>query len=283
MERSLWASFLFRRETSIMLHMKLLVFDVDATLVYHGGSISERNKSAIQSCLDQGDVMAIASGRESRGIGQYLSQFQGTRYAIGADGAAIYDADGCLLFQDGFPFSEFASFRERHRSFLTQGGAIYAYSQDGTVVAFEPSDWTNLEIKFNHIPVRIVEPSTILAEPNVLKVMITGPKEIVTPFPITPEEENHYHFVRSDPCFLEMLKRDVDKATAVEWLRQKLGIPKEQVYTFGDEENDVGMIKAYQGIAMGNAIPAAKDVAKFVTKDVREDGVAYAITHWVSA
>lgn len=261
--------------------MNLLVFDVDATLVYQGGNISKPNREAIQSCLDEGDVMAIASGRESHGIAQYLNQFRGSRYAIGANGAAVYDEAGHLLFSSGLPLSAFYEFREAHLSLLKEGGAIYAYSLDGKVLTEEENPWTDLETRLNHIPVVTLKQHSFLPSDPILKIMVAGPKTLMKDFAPTKEEKSKYHLVRSNPCFVEVLHKGVDKASGVEWLRKALNIPAAEVYTFGDEGNDVEMLRSYQGIAMGNAIPEAKAVAKFVTLDVQHDGVAYAIRHWV--
>lgn len=61
---------------------------------------------------------------------------------------------------------------------------------------------------------------------------------------------------------------------------EKIGISKEHVHTFGDSMNDEGMIKEFDGTAMGNALDDIKKVAKRVTKSVDEDGVAYALKTW---
>ena len=44
--------------------------------------------------------------------------------------------------------------------------------------------------------------------------------------------------------------------------------------------NDLLMIKEFDGIAMGNALPIVKKYAKKITKSVSEDGVGYALSTW---
>ena len=49
---------------------------------------------------------------------------------------------------------------------------------------------------------------------------------------------------------------------------------------FGDSENDIPLLRAADiAVAMGNASPAAKEAASFVTDDVHHDGVAHALAH----
>lgn len=84
----------------------------------------------------------------------------------------------------------------------------------------------------------------------------------------------------SSSVFLEFINNDVDKSIGIEHLIEKIGISKEHVHTFGDSMNDEGMIKEFDGTAMGNALDDIKKVAKRVTKSVDEDGVAYALKTW---
>lgn len=66
------------------------------------------------------------------------------------------------------------------------------------------------------------------------------------------------------------------------WLLDHLSIAPETVMALGDGENDVEMLQLVGfGIAMGNAGPAAKFAAKFVTGGNDEDGVAQAIERFV--
>ena len=56
---------------------------------------------------------------------------------------------------------------------------------------------------------------------------------------------------------------------------------KEEIMAFGDAENDIDMLEyAGIGIAMGNGDDGVKAVADFVTRDIDEDGIAYALKHF---
>ena len=65
------------------------------------------------------------------------------------------------------------------------------------------------------------------------------------------------------------------KGTACEYLYQKLNIPKENTYAFGDGENDIEMFHLVgTSVAMGNADDEVKKHASTVTLTVDEDGIA---------
>jgi hydroxymethylpyrimidine pyrophosphatase-like HAD family hydrolase len=77
---------------------------------------------------------------------------------------------------------------------------------------------------------------------------------------------------------LEVFDKAVTKWTAIDWIAQKRGVPRERVAAIGDEINDVAMLAgAGLGIAMGNAISKVKDVADKHVASHEDDGVAQAI------
>ena len=50
---------------------------------------------------------------------------------------------------------------------------------------------------------------------------------------------------------------------------------------FGDGSNDISMLKAVgHGIAMGNSVEELKECAEFITKNIGDDGVAYALKEY---
>ena len=264
--------------------MKLFVFDVDGTLVYNGGKISSTVKRTIQSRLDNGDALAIASGRPFVGIDIYLSEFKGEhRYAIGSNGASTYDKEGKTLDILPLKIEDLFELRAKYKEKIENcGGAIYAYDIKGNVLAFFESSWTEDEKKYNHIDVSLLDEETIKNNKYILKVMVAASKEVIKNLAIENEDKKKYNIILSDPKYLEFVNKDADKSEAVGYLAKRLNISDKDIYTFGDQENDVRMIKNYNGIAMGNAIELCKANAKFVTKDVREDGIAYAFKEYIN-
>lgn len=95
--------------------------------------------------------------------------------------------------------------------------------------------------------------------------------------------------------FLELLKPDIavidrggrlyecvpagfDKATAMKAVLEYFGIPWENSYAFGDSANDLAMIRyACHSVIMGRHASVLEPYASFITKNVEEDGVAYAM------
>ena len=86
----------------------------------------------------------------------------------------------------------------------------------------------------------------------------------------------------SSPIHLEINASDTNKALAVRRLCQFKGIPLEQVIAFGDNYNDLEMLKtAGTGIVMGNAPEDIKEQFLYVTEDNDHEGIAAALD-WFS-
>ncbi|HCK0311243.1 TPA: HAD-IIB family hydrolase, partial [Listeria innocua] len=82
---------------------------------------------------------------------------------------------------------------------------------------------------------------------------------------------------------LEILPANSDKKTAVEALGKYYGIPRERIITFGDGENDIGMLQyAGTGVAMANASDNVKAAANQLTDTNEADGVYKFLKEFIS-
>jgi len=87
--------------------------------------------------------------------------------------------------------------------------------------------------------------------------------------------------LRWRPEFSDMTAKGATKGYGVVAIAKRLGITVEQTMAFGDGENDIPMIRqAGIGVAMGQANPALKAAADFVTTDVDDDGIRNALVHY---
>ena len=79
----------------------------------------------------------------------------------------------------------------------------------------------------------------------------------------------------------DLTLKNESKAKGIKELAKALNVPVEDTIAFGDGRNDVEMLSEVGlGIAMGNAAKEAKDVAKFITKDIGDHGIVYAIEYF---
>ncbi|MER2090901.1 MAG: HAD-IIB family hydrolase, partial [Sporosarcina sp.] len=77
---------------------------------------------------------------------------------------------------------------------------------------------------------------------------------------------------------MDVLPLGGSKAKGIEKFIEKKGFRKEHVYAFGDNLNDIEMLQYVgHGVAMGNAPEIVKNAARYITKDVSEDGIAHGL------
>ena len=90
------------------------------------------------------------------------------------------------------------------------------------------------------------------------------------------------HITKSKPNFLELMHKEGTKGEALKFLANHFGCDLSETIGVGDSWNDHEMIEvAGLGVAMGNAIPALKEIADYITTSNNEDGVKYVIDKFI--
>lgn len=95
------------------------------------------------------------------------------------------------------------------------------------------------------------------------------------------EFESVLEFIHRGENFYELVPSGFSKASGIEYLIEHLDIPHENTYAIGDSTNDLSMLEYVKNsIAMGNSSPQLFDIVSFVTKDIEENGIEYALKHY---
>ena len=127
------------------------------------------------------------------------------------------------------------------------------------------------------IECNVIDSSEELKGKSVTKILMIGDNSFFNGYrnDFSRDKETSAVLVQSEPTYLEILPAGVNKGTALERLEMILGIKKEEVICFGDNLNDLEMIRrAGIGVAMGNAGAEVKAAADCIAPDHNDDGVA---------
>lgn len=93
--------------------------------------------------------------------------------------------------------------------------------------------------------------------------------------------EEHFEVIDRGRNTYELAQKSFSKATACEYMVQKFGADRDDVYVFGDSMNDLSMFEyAVHTVAMEKHAPGLDPYTEFVTKTVEEGGVAWAMKHY---
>lgn len=81
--------------------------------------------------------------------------------------------------------------------------------------------------------------------------------------------------------YAEIMPKGCTKGSALRAVMNKSGMPADNIYAFGDSENDYTMLQAAgHAIIMGKHSPIVEEVADFVTLRVEEEGIPFALKHY---
>ena len=95
------------------------------------------------------------------------------------------------------------------------------------------------------------------------------------------EIEKDFDFIVRGDGFCEMTVKGFSKGTGIEKVLEYHNIPINSAYAIGDSMNDLPMLNAVpNSIVMGNGSDELKKSASFVTKDLLDNGIEYALKHF---
>lgn len=256
---------------------RLIVTDIDGTLLNRHGAILPRTRAELARARAAGAIWALASGRPLPGLRRLVRDMHlddSNLVLIGANGAVVSDAVSdeilarramspqiaarvCTLAA-GYPVT----------SLLCVGDDILTGDPQSERALLEAEgNEANLvhlpDVTSVHIP---VDKALFCGRPQVLRELQAALRAEVG-------EVTETSF--SAPSYFEVTAAGVDKGSAVRAYAESASIRLEEVVAFGDNHNDLPMITtAGLGVAMGNAVEDVRTAADRITASNDEEGIA---------
>ena len=279
---------------------RLAAIDLDGTMLNQYGLVTQRTKEAIKNAQESGIEVVIASGRPTDSVKTIAQEINSNKYFISGNGAIIYDITNDEIIYENtlkkqkvldiikiceensiyyniytekeiiakslqcnvlYYYKENLNKDEKNKTQINIVENIYNYisNSDEKVVKITICD--NHQVIFNSIMRKLKE----ISEIEVLEVSHMSRKIIKQGTEDVPIE----YF------YTEISAKNVDKWNAIEFLKEKIRIEKNEIIAIGDNMNDKTMIEnAGLGIAMGESTPVIKEIADVVTDTNCNDGVA---------
>ena len=163
--------------------------------------------------------------------------------------------------------------------FLTYEGEEIITNNDASIYAHKES-------KINHLTLRQVDDMEEHVNFPVAKFLLLDDGDYLAT--VEPKVKaamgKNFAVYRSEPYFLEVLPKGIDKAQSLERLLQHLGMTKEEMIACGDGYNDLTMIQyAGLGVAMENAVLPVRKAADYITASNNDDGVGLVVEKFMLA
>lgn len=266
--------------------VRLVIADMDGTLLTSGKLITARTKEAVRSLTRAGKVFTVCTGRIPSMAVSYMKELALTIPVVAANGAVIRDPlEEKPIFEKAIPresarhIISYCMERQLDCSVLTLG-ISYFTSNSARMERFH---------NYNRIAKSRGQPQMILqnlqkrppgpTEETIDKILIDEPDakryEAAGRF---LESISGIQVTRSDQWLWDISAAGVSKGTGLGFLKEYLGLKAEEVCALGDYDNDVPMLaQAGFPVAMKNGCDTIKSKAFYVTASNDEDGVAAVI------
>ena len=266
---------------------KVIVSDMDGTLLNSKEKITKNTSLALQGAMDKGLEVYIVSGRRSVDIKKFLDRYNLKCKIIGLNGAEITTDDGiytcpayiekedlikivALCVKENVICTLYTHNEVIVNELSTLSSKIYYYLKCYNSYKFARPTKDIVQYIDNYSYVCKLE----IISPN--RTKLNNIKNIL-------QQNKNIHITSSYSMNLEITHTSINKGSTIDMLSKELDLPASSFIAFGDNLNDIEMIKkAGMGVAVENAVSEVKTVADFITKSNNDDGIAFALNKLLS-
>ena len=246
---------------------RLLLFDLDGTLLTSDKRITDRTLASLWKAREAGFMLGLSTSRGMSNFAKYARVVEPD--VIIASSGALVTANGRVIYRNALSADEVNRIIEVSKSIVGEDCKITVDTDDAHYKNYpdenpyfgntwegdiytDYSGWNSEGLK---MCVRILDEDIA--------------REVGDNLPFCD-------YVRfTDEYWYKITKKGITKASAIEKICSATGVKAEDITAFGDDLVDLGMLKLCgRGIAMGNAFIEVKENADAVIGSNDEDGIA---------
>ncbi|MBO5389286.1 MAG: HAD family phosphatase [Lachnospiraceae bacterium] len=268
-----------------MNNRKILILDIDGTLVNSKKEITPETLKYLLKIQEQGHIVALASGRPYPGMKAFAKQLKLQEYGgyvLSFNGGKVISCKTEeVVFQKAIPNSYLKTIYDYAIS--NQLGMV-TYKGDEVLTGTEIDGYMEYEARLNSMVIHKVDDFLDAVDFDMTKCLLTAEpaKAEVCEKELAELLSPGLNVFRSEPYFIEITTKGVDKAESVDKLVKAIGMKQEDTICCGDGFNDLTMVQyAGVGVAMGNAQQVVKDNADYITASCDEDGIVQVIKEFI--
>lgn len=263
------------------MSIRLLLSDVDGTLVTMKKELTPKSIEAVHKLHDAGIHFAMTSGRPPRGMSMLVEPLAIRTPLAAFNGGLVVEPDMDVVEERVVPEDLVSRTIELLESFdlsiwVYQGADWFVRDLDGPHVAHEANT-----VQFSPSLVETYDGITS----GVAKIVgVSDDHDTVAAAAQAAHDElgDHVAASRSQNYYLDVTHPDANKGGVVKFLSAKYGIPQEEIATIGDMPNDVLMFsQSGLSIAMGQSGREVHRAARRITTSNDEDGFANAVERFI--
>ena len=251
----------------------LICSDVDSTLTYEAGKVSDENAKAIKYFQDEGGLFTLATGRAPSFMEHFSDKVKINAPVVSFNGALLYDTEKDELIKT-WPANKatiYKVFKYLQKNYPDVWH--YSFGVNTSINAqYEAKDHSaddgSLDALFDTFPDEMYKVLTVQSEPLTLEIKA----DLIKTF------GEEMQFYRSWNEGLEYVSLESGKGVAVDYLKKHLNGQIHTTIGVGDYENDITLLEyADIGYAVDNAIDCVKEAADRITVKNTEHAIAAVI------
>ena len=256
--------------------IKLLAIDLDGTLLNSRGEISKEDKIALKKFSEEGGIVVLSSGRMTDCVSIYSYILEIDTPLIVYNGAMVRlrkKESRKIVYHNPIPlkYSRFIiDYCLKNRFFLNFYYNDILYAQNDPLLKKYAEIYSNQTgAKYNFIDdLRIMKdkkPTKLILITDVKNENIERTRDYQYEY-FKEIFDNLLNIVKTNPEYLEFMKKGVNKGKGLHYLAKYYGIKRNQIIAFGDGENDIEML-LFAGISVApkNAKENVKKIVKVVS------------------
>lgn len=261
-----------------MNNKKILFFDIDGTLLTpYPFTVPESTKDALNKAHENGHLLFVNTGRTKAMMPPEIAELPFDGYVYGC-GTHIY-MDNKLLF-----FRTVPNLLCKETVDLLRKCKIEAMFESNTAILYDGASPAQSDFGAR---MRKKIPMTDITKFNREDACTYSfDKFLVNMLPDSDVEkfrtfcDDHYTRFEHEDGIWEITQKSISKATGMDFLLDRLSIPRENSYAFGDSPNDLPMLKsAGTSVAMGNSYGDIEKDCTWQTTAVDKGGIYNALKH----
>ena len=258
--------------------IRLLLADVDGTLVTQDKVLTEAAKAAARALDEAGVALAITSGRPPRGMSMLIEPL-GLRTAIaGFNGGVLVNPDLSVIESHTL---DPAAAAQTVEVLLDRGLDVWVYTETQWLIRNKAAPHVDREAWTVKFDAEVVAAFTDAHLARAVKIVgVSDDRDLIAAGETAVQKAlgGKASAALSQPYYLDVTHPMANKGGVVETLSRLMNIPPAQIATIGDMPNDVLMFrKSGYSIAMGNASDEVKARASAVTDSNQNEGFAHAV------
>jgi len=250
-----------------MENCRLLLFDLDGTLLRSDKTISQTTLKALQKCRDKGILIGVSTSRSEQNALSFIAELQPDILIV--SGGALVKYHGGYLYRAEFSKEETKRMIAAAREVCGMDCEITIDTIDSHYWNYkadpkkqDPSWGDSIYTDFHDFEEASLKMCVEIFEDSQAKRL----QELL-------DECDCVRF--SDGYWYKFTKKSATKERAIMEVCSVCGIKTEEMTAFGDDYADIGMLKLCgKGIAMGNAVKEVREQADLVIGSNDEDSIA---------